>query len=467
MSFRRLHIAFEMTAREFLRRRGMLSLIFGVPVLGFLLVYLALPKSPAAIEAIENGVKVRVDLNQVELFSGVSALSYVGLLAGITGLYLLHGALKGDRRLRLTGYRPVELLGARIVLLLMVDGVLTVFLVGLTLIFAFPRQLPEYLLAVFFAAMIYSFYGGLIGMLVRSEMGGIIGISFLANIDIGYLQLPGFSTVLEEWWIKLLPGHFPVQLAIDAAFTARPELLLPSLWSLPHGLIIAGLMLGAYQRATAVRPFLPEERGRQLPRLIGGLAVLGILAFVGLMTYEYYAGKPPAVAAEGRITAPVARILAPTSGQIRNLQLAEGDTVKAGSMVGWIEEYNSSIMRPVNMAALAGTITSLPVREGENVVQGAVLATVHDLKGMEVTLNIEETDVAKVKVGYQVELRFAALNETIVSDIASIGHEPLPPEAGVTEAAKRVRKYPVKVPLPRLDERLRLDMAVSATIFLQ
>ena len=84
-----------MTAREFVRRRGMLALMVGVPAAGYLLIFLALPDAPAAVEAVENGVKVRLTITQSELFGGFSSLIYVGLMAAVTGLYLMRSAAGG------------------------------------------------------------------------------------------------------------------------------------------------------------------------------------------------------------------------------------------------------------------------------------------------------------------------------------------------------------------------------------
>ena len=122
------------------------------------------------------------------------------------------------------------------------------------------KQFLPYVLAMFWGAMIYGFYGGLLATVLRSELGGLLAISFLANMDVGYLELPGYSNVIGEWWTQLLPAYFPVQLAIDAAFTSVPDLLAPSFWAVPHALIVAGVMLGTYNKATHVHPFLPEHR---------------------------------------------------------------------------------------------------------------------------------------------------------------------------------------------------------------
>ncbi|MBI4497848.1 MAG: HlyD family efflux transporter periplasmic adaptor subunit [Chloroflexi bacterium] len=464
MSSQRLLTAVSLTLREFLRRRGMLAFVIGVPVLGFLAIYGALPDTPASLDAVDNGVTIQVPLTQLELFGGVSALIYVALMAGIVGLYLMQSALKADRRLIVAGFSATELLTARLGVLLLLDVALTAFMVSLALFFAVPRQFLPYVLAVFWAAAIYSFYGALTGVVVRGELGGIIAVMFLANIDIGYLQLPGFSTVLEEWWIVLLPGYFPVQLAIDAAFTARAELFWPSFWSIPHGMVVAGAMLAAYQRATTIHPFLPERQGRRALRwLLVGVAVLIVGAGAGL-TYRYYQDQPATVEADGRVRAPEGRVISPVSGRVQRLLVSEGQEVAREEIIAWIEEWASARTLPLR-APVVGRVTGLPVRQGENVVPGSAIATVHELHRMEVTLEVEETAIARVAVGQRVELTFASLGATQVGTVRDIAQEPLPPEAGVAERTRRVRKYAVKVTLPQPDDRLRLGMAVRGRIF--
>lgn len=464
MSSRRVVTALSMTAREFLRRRGMLALMAGVPALGFVAIYSALPDTPASLDAIENGIKVQVALNQVELFGGVMALIYVALLAGVTGLYLMQSALKADRRLIVAGFSPAELLTARLALLLILDAALTGFLVSLMLLFIVPRQFAAYMLAVYWAAMIYSFYGALAGVLIRNELGGVIAVLFLANIDVGYLELPGFSSVLDQWWIVLLPGYFPVQLAIDAAFTSRAELLLSSFWSVPHGLVIAGLMLGAYERATEVHPFMPERPGRSVLRTIMAAVAVIVVGGGGVYAYTAYRDRPSVVEADGRITAPSAQVVSLWNGRVRELRVAEGDDVTQDQIIGWIEDEVTRVTSPAR-APMTGRVTRLPVRTGENVVQGYAIATVHELDQLEATLEVEETAIATVAVGQRADLTFASLGETLHGTVREIAQEPLPPEPGVSERTRRIRKYAVKVALPQPDGRLRLGMGVKGKIY--
>lgn len=464
MPAKRLITAFSMTAHEFLRRRGMLALMVGLPVVGFALIFLALPRTPASLEAVDGGVTVNIETDQVQLFGGVSSLIYVGLLSSVTGLYLLQSALRADRRLLLSGYSPIQLVTARIAFLVLMDLALTIFLVGLARIFFVPRQFPAYVLAVFWAAVIYSFYGGLIATAVRSELAGIIAVLFLSNIDVGYLEIPGYSTVLDEWWSRLLPGYFPVQLAIDAAYTARPEKFLQSFWSIPHGIAVAGVMLFAYDRATHIHGFLPERRSRgRLWVLVAAVATMLIVGG-GMVAYRVSSTAPKVVVADGRVSAPEGRIVSLASGRIRSLSIAEGDEVAENQLVGWIEDGTSGQALPVS-APMAGRVTSIDLHKGENVLPGGVIATIHQLDRLRVTLEVEETAIGDVVVGQEVELRFATLDQPVRSVVTEIALDPLPPEPGATEQRRRVRKYEVKAPLEDPDPRLRLGMAAHGRIF--
>lgn len=464
MSSRRLTTAFSMTGREFLRRRGMLASMIGIPVFGYVMIFAALPEIPASLEAIENGVKVVVDLDQRALFGGLQALIYVGLLAGLAGFYLLKSALSADRRLIVAGFSPAELVASRIGVLMVIDLAVSLFLVGLMLFFTIPRQLPAYLLATYWTALVYSLYGALAGTYIRNELGGIMAVLFLVNIDVGYLQLPGFSTILDEWYIVLFPGYYPVQLAIDSAFTGTVETFAKSFWSLAHGGVVALVVLRGYERATHIHTYAIRTLRERLKQAVAVVAALVLLTGGGLYSYAAYQNRPPVIEADGRVHAPEGKVVSLLNGRVRELTVAEGQDVALDEIVAWLEDPLTQVRLPAR-APVAGRVTSVPVRENENVVQGAVLATVHELDRIEVQLEVEETDVGKVAVGQRVGLKSGALGETLTGQVIEIAQEPLPPEPGATERSRRVRKYAVKVALAQADGRLRLGMAVHGTIY--
>jgi hypothetical protein len=416
------------------------------------------------VDGYENGVSVQLDLDQRDVFGVFQGLQGVGFLAGITGVNLIASGLRADRRLILAGYSAVHLSVARLALLVAINAAITAYMVVVMLFFTTPRQLPAYALALFWAALIYSVYGMLTGVLVRHEWGAILIMLFLPAIDAGYLQVPGFSDILDEWWARLLPAYYPAQLAVDAAFTSHLEQLGPSFWALGHSLVIAGAMLVGYQRATHVHPFLPEQPAHRFARtLVVGATVL--LLGVGVaLGYLYYQAQPLVVEADGRIHAPDGRIVSPLNGRIRYLALREGDDIVEEQIVAWVEDPMLDLTLPVR-APISGRVTRRPVREGENVIQGEVLANVHRLERLEAVLEVEETGVAHVLVGQRVELRLGSLAETFEGYVSEVAYEPMPPEPGVSERVRRVRKYAVKVALPDYDPRLRIDMAVHGRIY--
>lgn len=463
MSLRRLLTAFSMTLREFLRRRGMLLFMVLIPVMSFASVYVALPDTPVTLDAIENGVSVQVDLDQVALFGGVMALIYVAIIAGITGFYVMSSAVRTDRRLILAGCTPFELVAARCMVLLVLDvGIMALQMVIMSFFFT-PIQVLPYALSLFWGAMVYGLYGGLFATLIRNELGGLLAVVFFANFDVGYFQLPGYSNFIDEWWLQILPGYFPVQLAIDAGFTAVPDLLLRSFWTIPHSIIVVGVMLGTYSRATQVRPFLSGER-RRFPSWVIGIGALAVGGLIGVAAFFYMNAQPATVEAEGRVDATNAKVVAATGGRVSLLTVAERDKIERGAPVAWITDALDGSLVQLT-APLSGRVTTVNVRQDENVVIGDVLAEIYQLDALEAALEVEENSIEQVAVGQTVELTFGSLGVKAMSRVSSIALTPLAPDLTVSERTRKIRKYIVKCSLDNPDPRLLVGMAVKARIF--
>jgi len=463
MSLRRLLTAFSMTLREFLRRRGMMLFMVLIPVMSFASVYVALPDTPVTLDAIENQVHVQVDLDQVALFGGVMALIYVAIMAGITGFYVMSSAVRTDRRLILAGCTPFELVTARCMVLLVLDvGIMALQLVIMAFFFI-PIQLVPYALSLFWAAMVYGLYGALFATLIRNELGGLLAVVFFANFDVGYFQLPGYSNFIDEWWLQILPGYFPVQLAIDAGFTVVPDLLLRSFWTIPHSMVVVGVMLGTYSRVTQVHPFLSGER-RRFPLWAIGMAALVAGGLIGAAAFFYISAQPATVDAEGRVDATNSRVVAATGGRISLLTVAERDNVERGAPVAWITDALDGSLVQLT-APLTGRVTRVNVRQDENVVIGDVVAEIYQLDALEAALEVDENSIEQVVVGQAVELTFGSLGIKTTATVTSIALTPLPPDPTVSERTRKIRKYIVKCSLDDPDPRLLVGMAIKARIF--
>jgi multidrug efflux pump subunit AcrA (membrane-fusion protein) len=286
---------------------------------------------------------------------------------------------------------------------------------------------------------------------------------FFANFDVGYFQLPGYSNFIDEWWLQVLPGYFPVQLAIDAGFTSVADLLLPSFWTIPHSVVVVGVMLGAYSKVTQVRPFMSEQR-RRIPWWAAGLAILVVGTIVGVAGYIYWSAQPPTVVADGRMDANDARIVATTTGRISVLTVEEGTIVEQSQTIGWITDASDGSLVPLQVP-MRGQVTTLNVRQDENVISGDVLAEMYQTDSMVAALEVDENSIDKVAIGQKVEVTSGSLNLKSTARVVSIALTPLPPDPSVSERSRKIRKHIVKCQLDQPDPRLLIGMVVKARIF--
>ncbi len=109
-------------------------------------------------------------------------------------------------------------------------------------------------------------------------------------------------------------------------------------------------------------------------------------------------------------------------------------------------------------APFAGTVGMVDTRVGELVVPGQPLVTLGDLATLRVeTTDLDETDVAKVHVGQQVDVSFDALPERVfVGTITRISPMAAPGSGGVN--------YTVVVELDEIDPAVRWGMTAFVDI---
>lgn len=92
------------------------------------------------------------------------------------------------------------------------------------------------------------------------------------------------------------------------------------------------------------------------------------------------------------------KIIPEFSGQLTDLKVAEGDSVKKGQLLARIGN-RSSITAPIN-----GVILSLKVKEGENVTgnsfnTGTEIMIVADMSVLEIRVDVGENDIVKIHKG--------------------------------------------------------------------
>jgi HlyD family secretion protein len=91
-----------------------------------------------------------------------------------------------------------------------------------------------------------------------------------------------------------------------------------------------------------------------------------------------------------------------------------------------LSAYRDDLEKTVISSPIAGTVTGLNVEEGEIVITGTmnnagtVLMTISGLDTMEVRAEIDETDVARVNTGQEVEISVDAFPDTILAGVVSV-----------------------------------------------
>ena len=123
------------------------------------------------------------------------------------------------------------------------------------------------------------------------------------------------------------------------------------------------------------------------------------------------------------------------------------------------------------LAPMAGTITRLPVEEGEVAVvgtmnnPGTVLMTISDLSVVEAVMEVDETDIPNVRLGQEASVTIDAyVNQTFKGKVTEIASSPINASASQTGTTEAVN-FEVKIQLEGPPEGIRPGFSCSAEVF--
>jgi len=239
--------AVSMTARELSRRRLVLALALALPAVFFAVVFATAGDGLVSITlaAADGDVAPVEERRQSLVFISIAAS---GLITAFFASSLIQSQLGSNRRLLLCGYRAVELIAARLTVLLGI--VLATALYTWLVLRLFPDSglTGGALLGIMLGAFVYGCYGLLVGTLFRGELESIFSILVLVNIDAGWLQNPiYYRNAGSKWLIEALPAHYPSQVAYLSSFTAESTGK-EAIWAVAYGLVILLAAVAIYTR---------------------------------------------------------------------------------------------------------------------------------------------------------------------------------------------------------------------------
>lgn len=211
----RVGTAVRTGAAELRRTPVLVALLVIAPAYVIYVFTAVAPEGPATVHVGEATVRTTLP----KAFPAFTTPMTAALLAGIAGLFLMDTAAAGDSRLVVAGYRAHQVVLARLGLVALVS-LLAATVSTAVMWTAFQPAAPgRFLLATATTALVYGMVGLLVG-LVLDRLVGVYVVLFGSMIDLFVFQNP-LATEAPAF-ARLLPGHYPLRVAMAAAFSGDP-----------------------------------------------------------------------------------------------------------------------------------------------------------------------------------------------------------------------------------------------------
>ena len=153
-----------------------------------------------------------------------------------------------------------------------------------------------------------------------------------------------------------------------------------------------------------------------------------------------------------------------------NKQLAEAASFSVDQARATVRDARQALNKTTIIAPMSGRITRLVVQEGETAIQGnlnrdaATLLVISDMSVLETKVKVDETNVARVKIGDSSVVEIDAFPDTtFVGRVVEISHSSVARAAGGGGGDQAV-DYEVKVQLLNPPEETRPDFSATARI---
>lgn len=185
-------------------------LVFGPAYFIYFITLLA-PSGSAIVHLGEETFQTTLS----EAFPAFTTPMTAALLAWIAGLFLMETASSTDSRLVVAGFRTYQVILARLGLVAGIALVASGVSIGIMLTAFQPELLAWFIAGTTLNALIYGMIGLIIGVLL-SRLLGIYLVLFGSMIDLFVFQNP--LSVETPVLARILPGHYPLQLVMEAGF---------------------------------------------------------------------------------------------------------------------------------------------------------------------------------------------------------------------------------------------------------
>ena len=149
---------------------------------------------------------------------------------------------------------------------------------------------------------------------------------------------------------------------------------------------------------------------------------------------------------------------------------------RVGQAKASLTRVNDVLSKTTYQAPFSGTVTNLPVHEGETVVMGiqnspgSTLMTVADMSVITAEIQVDETDIVNVSLGQDAEVTIDAIpNQTFKGKVTEIGDNAIIRSTGVSTSTstggnQEAKDFKVVVTLTDPPQNLRPGLSTTAKI---
>ena len=238
----RVTVATRLGFREQLRRPLLIVLLIIVPFFFITRSIASTDATPRTI-GLPGGAEVTTTMRDLHGASMVAIT--VAFLAALSGTFVMRSARSADRRLVVAGFRPIEAIAPRLLVLATLTAAILVVSLAVTALSFTPESWPGFIAGNLLIGLTYASIGALAGALL-GELGATYVVLFLAMLGMGILQNPMFGDGTPGGVALVFPEHGAARVIVDAGFAAGfhawGQLALAAAWA-GGLLLVVGLVL--------------------------------------------------------------------------------------------------------------------------------------------------------------------------------------------------------------------------------
>jgi multidrug resistance efflux pump len=211
------------------------------------------------------------------------------------------------------------------------------------------------------------------------------------------------------------------------------------------------------------------------------IVVIGLFAALGYR-YWYQPTYDFVEVDDAQVTGYLTHIAAPAAGQVKELSVHTGDTVKANDTLASIQVIAAAPSLAVAAPAVprlltfvtspvAGRVAARSASVGDTVAPGQTLVTVTDLGNLWVEADVDEARIAQVALNQAVDVSVSALGGTLHGRVVDIGSATTevanPASVGGFTSSDSTKKIPVRIAVDWQGAQALPGMTTVVTIYIK